>query len=40
MDLLLAEIERRAALTHALGLHAEHAPIELHAAGDVGDRQV
>ena len=40
MDLLLAEIERGAAFAHALGLHAEHALVELYAAVDIGDGQV
>src|SRR6516162_4170715 len=40
MDLLLAEIERRPAFPHALGLHAEHAFVELYAAVDIGDGQV
>src|SRR5260370_12887722 len=40
MDLLLAEIERGTAFAHALGLHAEHALVELYAAVDIGDGQV
>src|SRR6516162_4689850 len=40
MDLLLAKIECRAAFAHALGLHAEHALVELDAAVDIGDGQV
>src|SRR3984893_1156243 len=40
MDLLLAEIECGTAFAHALGLHAEHALVELHAAVDIGDGQV
>ena len=40
MDLLLPEMQRRAALADALGLHAEHAPVEFDAAVDIGDGQV
>src|SRR6516162_7423650 len=40
MDLLLAEMECRAAFTHALDPHAEHALVELDAAVDIGDGQV
>src|SRR4051794_5795431 len=40
MYLLLSEIQRRAAFTNALGLHAEHAFIELQTAVDIGDSQV
>src|SRR3984893_3532246 len=40
MDLLPAEIERGTACAHALGLHAEHALVELYAAVDIGDGQV
>src|SRR6516162_2587328 len=40
MDLLLAEIECGTAFADALGLHAEHALVELQAAVDIGDGQV
>src|SRR5437660_5222094 len=40
MDLLLAEIERGAALAHTLGLHPEHALIKLHDAVDIGDGEI
>src|SRR6516225_9177049 len=40
MDLLLAEIECGTSFADALGLHAEHTLVELHAAIDIGDGQV
>ena len=40
MYLLLSEIQRRTAFADALGLHAEHAFVELQTAVDIGDGQV
>src|SRR5271163_1464576 len=40
VDLLLAEMQCRAAFAHAFDLHAKHALIELHAAVDIGDGDV